>query len=71
MGLKRKSFLSFCPRYNETGRFRFFEKFDRFQIGSDDACLFWTPLIAFSGGRVYTSVDPCVAGMMPEAIIDE
>jgi len=28
-------------------------------------------LIAFSGGRVYTSVDPCVAGMMPEAIIDE
>ena len=28
-------------------------------------------LIAFSRGRVYTSVDPCVAGMMPEAIIDE
>jgi hypothetical protein len=28
-------------------------------------------LIAFSGGRVYTSVEPCVAGMMPEAIIDE
>jgi len=28
-------------------------------------------LIAFSGGRVYTSVDPRVAGMMPEAIIDE
>lgn len=71
MGLKKKSFLNFCPRYSETDSFDFFMNFADSKSVQVMTAFSGLQLIAFSGGRVYTSVDPCVAGMMPEAIIDE